>query len=549
MTHRIAQGIAHRITRIITLLALALATALATGPALADDLEITHWGAELEWFLEAGAPAPGATETFVVHATWLDDFRPVTTGEVTLQMHNRYGEIFSEATAGLDREGIFAVPLTLPAPGRYYLTAVHEDADGMRESTLGQVHVPGDHDQGDEDHGHDHDHDHAGDDRRHAHGEDDHGDDHGHDDHGHDHGHGDEGHAHDADDTITFLKETQWRMRFATAPARYEPFAERIEVPGTIREVPGKRTRLIAPADGVITADGEWPAPGREVNAGDSLMRLAVLPDSGTSSGLALDLARAQERLTAAEADLERLTALAEEGVIADSRVVEARRERNTARAELDDARDRQERLDGSAVSGTLALRAPAGGRVESLDVSPGEVVQAGQQLARVLDGETLWLVAHLYPADLERVTSLADPAMRHPGSREWHAIGGEPVWEGGAFDGPGQTLPVAFALEDTDTRYRPGMPLTVSLAAGPSRHRVTLPAAALIDDDGVQVVMVQTGGETFERRPVRTGIRSAGRVEILAGVEADERVVVQGAYAVLLAGRDTDDIGHGHSH
>ena len=536
MTYRIAPRIAHRITRITTLLALALATALAAGPALADDLEITHWGAELEWFLEAGAPAPGATETFVVHATWLDDFRPVTTGEVTLQIHDRYGEVFSEATAGLDREGIFAVPLTLPEPGHYYLTAVHEDADGMRESTLGQVHVPGDHDHGDDEHGHDH----AGDDHGHAHGEDDHGHDHGHDDHGH---------AHDADDTITFFKETQWRMRFATTPARHEPFAERIEVPGTVREVPGKRTRLIAPADGVVTADGDWPAPGREVNAGDSLMRLAVLPDSGTSSGLALDLARARERMTAAEADLERLTALAEEGVIADSRVVEARRERNTARAELDDARDRQERLDGSAVSGTLALRAPAGGRVESLDVSPGEVVQAGQQLASVLDSEALWVVAHLYPADLERVTSLADPAVRHPGSREWHTVGGAPVWEGGAFDGPGQTLPVAFALAESGPRYRPGMPLTVSLAAGPSRHRITLPTAALIDDDGVQVVMVQTGGKTFERRPVRTGIRAAGRVEILAGVEADERVVVRGAYAVLLAGRDVGDIGHGHSH
>ncbi len=410
MTDQIAYRITHRITRITTLLSLAFAPALATGPALADDLEITHWDAELEWFLEASTSTPGATETFVVHATRLDDFQPVTTGKLTLQMHNRYGEVFSEATAGLDRKGIFAVPLTLPAPGHYYLTAVHEDADGMRESTLGQVHVPGDHDHGDEEHGHDH----AADDHGHAHGEDDHGRDHGHDDEEHAHD------AHDADDSFTFLKETQWRMRFATTRARHEPFAERIEVPGTVREVPGKRTRLVAPADGVITADGDWPTPGRQVNAGDSLMRLTVLPDSGTSSGLALDRVRARERLTAAEADLERLTALADQGVIADSRVVEARRERNTARAELNDARDRQERLDGSAVSGSLALRAPAGGRVESLDVSPGEVVQAGQLLARVLDGEALWLVAHLYPADLERVTSLADPAVRHPGSREW---------------------------------------------------------------------------------------------------------------------------------
>ncbi|MFO7954705.1 efflux RND transporter periplasmic adaptor subunit [Thioalkalivibrio sp.] len=548
MTFRIT----HRITRIATLLALAM----ATSPILAEDLEITHWDAGLEWFLEAGPLKAGASETFLVHATWLDDFRPVTTGELTLQMHDRSGKVFSEATTHLDREGIFTVTLQLPEAGRYFLTGVHEDADGLRESTLGQVTIPGGHRHGQEDdhahpsddgHAHDeeHGHDHGTDEQGHTPDTDDHGHEHG----DNEHGLGDEEHAQEADNGITFLKETQWRMRFATAPARYEPFAERIEVPGTIREVPGQRTRLVAPADGVITADGDWPAPGRAVSAGDSLMRLAVLPDSGTSSGLALELARAQERLTAAEADLKRVTALAEEGVIADSRVVEARRERNTARAELDDARDRQKRLDGNTDSGTLALRAPAGGRVESLDISPGEVVQAGQRLASVLDGGHLWLVAHLYPADLARVTSLTDPAVRHPGSREWRAVGGEPVWEGGAFDGPGQTLPVAFTLEAADTRYRPGMPVTVSLAAGTPRHGVTVPVGALIDDDGVPIVVVQTGGESFERRPVRTGARSAGRVEILSGIEADERVVTRGAYAVLLAGRGSDDSGHGHAH
>jgi multidrug efflux pump subunit AcrA (membrane-fusion protein) len=77
----------------------------------------------------------------------------------------------------------------------------------------------------------------------------------------------------------------------------------------------------------------------------------------------------------------------------------------------------------------------------------------------------------------------------------------------------------------------------------------LTVPERALIDDNGVAVVMVQTGGERFERRPVRTGIRAAGRVAIESGLQPGDRVVIDGAWATLLAGRDNDRAGHGHSH
>ncbi|SEO84926.1 efflux RND transporter periplasmic adaptor subunit [Aquisalimonas asiatica] len=534
-------------------LSAALVAALVTLPVLADELEITRWADGLEWFLEAEPLAAGESRTFLVHATRLDEHSPVTGGSVALALHDGNGDVVAQGVAEAERPGIFPVALELPAAGRYALVGRHEGPEGERSSDLGEVDIP---DAPDHDHAHDNDHRH---DDAHDH-EDDHEHPHGiwswirhwfSHEHDHDGEHGDheDDHHDDDGDAITFLKETQWRMNFAATPARREGFAERIEVPGTIREAPGARARLIAPATGVVTAAESWPQYGRGVERGEPMMRLTLLPDAGAASGLALDVARARERLAAAEAEFERLTALAEEGVVAESRVVEARRERNTARAELEDARERQGHLGGDADPGAIVLRAPADGRVESLEVGPGEVVQAGQQLATVLDGERLWLVAHLYPADLERVRTLADPMVRQPGNRDWHALEGEPVWESGEFEAPGQLLRVAFGLEAEASRYRPGMPVTVAMATEAPRERILLPRQALIDDDGVAVVIVQTGGESFERRPVRTGMRAAGRVEIVSGLEAGERVVTEGAYAVLLAGRDTDDAGHGHAH
>jgi multidrug efflux pump subunit AcrA (membrane-fusion protein) len=48
--------------------------------------------------------------------------------------------------------------------------------------------------------------------------------------------------------------------------------------------------------------------------------------------------------------------------------------------------------------------------------------------------------------------------------------------------------------------------------------------------------VFVQTGGEEFEKRPVRAGDSDGGFVEILSGVAAGERVVTEGGFDIHLS-------------
>ena len=51
--------------------------------------------------------------------------------------------------------------------------------------------------------------------------------------------------------------------------------------------------------------------------------------------------------------------------------------------------------------------------------------------------------------------------------------------------------------------------------------------------------MFVKVGPESFIARPVRLGVRSADQREILEGVAAGDRVVVQGTYSLRsLAGR-----------
>ncbi len=75
------------------------------------------------------------------------------------------------------------------------------------------------------------------------------------------------------------------------------------------------------------------------------------------------------------------------------------------------------------------------------------------------------------------------------------------------------------------------------------------MPSSAIFDDGGQEVVYVMIGGETFQRRIVRLGIREADWVQVLSGVEPGERVVSRGAYLLRLASAAPLEAGHGHAH
>jgi len=62
------------------------------------------------------------------------------------------------------------------------------------------------------------------------------------------------------------------------------------------------------------------------------------------------------------------------------------------------------------------------------------------------------------------------------------------------------------------------------------------MPASAILNEGGQDLVYVQVGGETFERRPV-TILRRSGPLAAIEGqLKAGERVVTRGAAAVRAA-------------
>jgi multidrug efflux pump subunit AcrA (membrane-fusion protein) len=107
----------------------------------------------------------------------------------------------------------------------------------------------------------------------------------------------------------------------------------------------------------------------------------------------------------------------------------------------------------------------------------------------------------------------------------------------------------VILEFAQPDARLRLGMAVRAQLYAGAPREAVAVPASAVLDENGIAVVFVMKDGESFERRPVRVGVRDGDWIEVVEGLEPGQRVVSRGAYLVKLAAANTGQIGHGHAH
>jgi len=97
-------------------------------------------------------------------------------------------------------------------------------------------------------------------------------------------------------------------------------------------------------------------------------------------------------------------------------------------------------------------------------------------------------------------------------------------------------TVRVRIAFEQLDPRVLPDMGVKVSFlrdeepaqAAAPVA-RVTVPKSAIRTVDGKTVVFVLRD-ERVERRAVRAGLEDGDQIEVLSGLTAGERVVIEGA-------------------
>jgi Cu(I)/Ag(I) efflux system membrane fusion protein len=180
----------------------------------------------------------------------------------------------------------------------------------------------------------------------------------------------------------------------------------------------------------------------------------------------------------------------------------------------------------------TIDWPSPATGDVIEKRIINGQRVEAGDELYRIADHSRVWIIADVAESDIGaiRIGAVAKVLAR--------AYLSEPIEGKVTFIYPElkpetRTVPVRIEVPNPDGRLKTSMYADVTFDAGDAAPVTAIPANALIDSGTRKVVLVAKGEGRFEPRPVKTGERGDGYVEILDGLKIGEEVVTSATFLI----------------
>ncbi len=304
---------------------------------------------------------------------------------------------------------------------------------------------------------------------------------------------------------------------------------ETIRAGGLAAEIVSQATVAHAPAgEAIVTARGAGAVTrvfkrlGDPVRAGETL----AIVESRDAAQIAADRSVANAKVVQAQKALAREQYLYKERVSARVELEAAQAEAATAAAEA-----RRAQVAAGAANVTrdgrgVIVASPISGRVTAEAVSLGAFVQPETELYRVADASKIQIEAAITPADAQRVSPGDKGVVELPDGRsvEARVRAVTPTLSGETRS--------ATAVLDVRAGLQPGLAVRVRLlpARGTRTKAIVVPEDAVQSLEGRDVVFVRTA-QGFRAAAVRLGQRSAGRVEILSGLNAGETIATRNAF------------------
>jgi RND family efflux transporter MFP subunit len=230
---------------------------------------------------------------------------------------------------------------------------------------------------------------------------------------------------------------------------------------------------------------------------------------------------RAQARLKYLESEEQRYVTLAESNLAAVTKLEETRSDRDEAHGDFQVARSRLAQTEDQL--SRTRITAPFGGIVVERLMMPGERVNTGSDVVRLVDQQHLEVIAR---APLEYFSYL------HPGqSLELKA--GDDLETGTVRTvvavGSENTHQFELRLDITANRYPVGQTLRVSIPTSTARRALAVPRDALVlRPEGITVFVVNKD-QTARQLAVTTGIGSGELIEVSGDLQDGDTVIIRG--------------------
>lgn len=290
-----------------------------------------------------------------------------------------------------------------------------------------------------------------------------------------------------------------------TAQAERGTLWKRIDTVGYVTYDEGRVWHLHTRADGWIERL-HLRSVGERVSRGQVLFEL-YSPELATAQQEYLQaLARGSEALTRASEERLRSLGISSEAISA-----------------LKRTRKPRSRIEFKAIADAVVTR---------LDVREGMYVTPALAVVSLADLSSVWVLAEVFERQAEWITPGRPAEVRvsaHP-ARTWE---GEVEFIYPALDPQTRTLQVRLRFDNPGEVLKPNMFADVALFGGPERDVVHIPREALIRDGREERVILSLGDGRYQARRVVAGLESGDRVEIKAGLEQSDWVVISGQFLI----------------
>jgi Cu(I)/Ag(I) efflux system membrane fusion protein len=175
-----------------------------------------------------------------------------------------------------------------------------------------------------------------------------------------------------------------------------------------------------------------------------------------------------------------------------------------------------------------IELRSPVAGLVVARNVFPGLRFERGTELFRIVKLDHVWILANIFAGEAEYFRPGVMAKVLLPGeAKTFAARTSDAVPQ---FDAASRTLQIRLETENPGYVLRPDMAVDVELSTTEAPG-LSVPAEAVLTSGLRNTVFVDRGNGVFEPHQIETGWRTADRVQIVSGLKAGDRVVVDGNF------------------
>ena len=316
------------------------------------------------------------------------------------------------------------------------------------------------------------------------------------------------------------------------------PFRQVIKASGQVLAAQGEESVAVATVAGVVSFHGKV-VEGMHVAQGAPLV---ILSSNNMAEGDPVQKARIAFEVQKKE--YERMKALVESRIVSEKAFAEAEQAYENARISYEAV------AKNHSASGQRVV-APIGGFVKNLLVKEGDYVTVGQPLVSITQNRRLFLRADVSEKYYGALRSLSSANFSTPYQNKVYKLSelnGKLLSYGKASDGNGYFVPVTFEF-DNRGEVIPGSFVEIYLLGTPMEGVISVPRTALTEEQGSFFVYLQVHDDCYKKQLVNIGADNGEQVQILSGIHAGDRVVVNGAYQVKLAGATNAIPAHSHEH